>query len=707
MKTRIQIISVSVVALFLILPFNSCKFLDVDDFFNESLRYDSIFISKRNTERYLWAIAANLPDEGNIFYGGVYTPGVTATDEAFSISTAYTGYNLLRGTYSASSNPYNSFYENMYQIIRKANIVIQRVNEVRDMEEKEKNETCSYAYFLKAYASYHLLNLYGPIVIQGDEPLETNASPDYYDKSRSTYDECIEYICGEFEKAARYLPIEAQVQNYGRPTQGAAWALIARLRLQHASPLYNGTPPGHRFGSARTIYSDFIRSADGKNYIQQDYDESRWATAALSAKRIIESNRYELHIVNTFDTPERLPYPTNNNYPASGARPIPTDILNAEYPNGIADVNAYRSYLDMFNGEVLPIKNPEIIWGRNTGAVSAHVNRCLPYQFFRGNNNFSISQKMVDAFYMDDGRTIEDARENGYYSETGDMGDVGNTTISANQKFFRQNDSQSAYYILNRAHGGGDNIRVRNMYNNREMRFYASISFDGVYFEGISATKDAEKNKKISYQYSANGGKIFAGNSLENYPITGYSLRKYLHREDSNASGGSIVSKHFPIIRFAEILLSYAEALNNLESPQTVMWMGEPVTVVRDIEEIASAFNRVRFRAGLPGLTAEELASPEKIQELIERERLIEFLCENRRYFDLRRWGKYQDSEQEPMLGMSTDYDGDLYYTRALINHPRAREREGSDNNKYILLPLPLSEMRKMSKLDQNPGWER
>ena len=310
----------------------------------------------------------------------------------------------------------------------------------------------------------------------------------------------------------------------------------------------------------------------------------------------------------------------------------------------------------------------------------------------------AISQKIIDAYYMDDGRTIDEAKGNGYYTEAGTM---------ANEKPFREG-SQTAYYTLNKAPNGGDNVAVRNMYNNREMRFYASISFDGVFFEGINAAKADEKNKKISYQYSANGGKAFSGNQQIYYPITGYSLRKYLHREDAvNAvEGGRKMQKHFPIIRYAEILLSYAEALNNIQEPITVTWEGQQITVSRDVEEIAKYFNMVRFRAGLPGLTEEDLADPDRIQELIERERMIEFVGENRRYFDVRRWGKYRESEEEPMLGMSTDFDGELFYVRSLINHPKAREREGS-NNKYILLPLPLNEIRKMSLLDQNPGWER
>ena len=694
MKTINIIISVSVIAFFLILP-NSCNFLDVENYFNETLRYDSIFKTKRNTERYLWATADLLPEEGDIFSGGEYTPGLFATDEAFSLGET-AGYQLVRGSYAANSNPFNNFYQNMYQIVRKANTILAHVDEVRDMTNYDKSVTASFAIFLRAYAYYHLLNLYGPVVLQGDDLLESNETIEYYDRPRSTYDECIEYICGEFETASLYLPAESSALNYGRPTRGAALALVARLRLQHASPLYNGGT------AARTIYGDFKRSTDGQHYFNQEEDNARWAIAALAAQRIMEMD-YELHVITKIDDPVCLPFPSAATNPTweetgTGARPFPEEILNLDFhEGGLADVNAYRSYLDMFNGEVLPVKNKEIIWGRWSPSVNNNINRCLPYQIFRGNNNMSISQKIVDAYYMDDGRTIDQAKENGYYTEVGSM---------ANEKPFREG-TQTAYYTLNKAPNGGDNIPVRNMYNNREMRFYASISFDGCFFEGITAAKAEEKNKKISYQYSANGGKAFSGNQQVNYPITGYALRKYLHREDAvQVEGARKMQKHFPIIRYAEILLSYAEALNNLREPVTVEWEGQQVTVERDEEEIARAFNPVRFRAGLPGLTEEELADPTTMQNIIERERMIEFMCENRRYFDVRRWGKYRESEEEPMMGMATDFDGELFYIRSLLNHPKAREREGS-NNKYILMPLPLNEIRKMSMLDQNPGWER
>ena len=40
---------------------------------------------------------------------------------------------------------------------------------------------------------------------------------------------------------------------------------------------------------------------------------------------------------------------------------------------------------------------------------------------------------------------------------------------------------------------------------------------------------------------------------------------------------------------------------------------------------------------------------------------MIEFLHENRRYFDVRRWGIYEDTENELMMGMDTEADGDAF----------------------------------------------
>ena len=78
------------------------------------------------------------------------------------------------------------------------------------------------------------------------------------------------------------------------------------------------------------------------------------------------------------------------------------------------------------------------------------------------------------------------------------------------------------------------------------------------------------------------------------------------------------------MIRYAEILLSYVEALNNLTGSHTVTFSDESTgTYTRDMNEMAKYFNMVRYRAGLPGLTTDELSSADKMFDIIVRERML------------------------------------------------------------------------------------
>jgi len=694
MKNTIKNFAVSLVSLALILSFNACNFLDVDDFFNEQLKYDSIFTNKTNIERYLWATAASFGHEGGIFFGGNFTPGITATDEAFSLGGSYRGYDLVNGTMTAASNGYIPFYKDMYQVIRKANTILANMHQAQ-MSNIERNDIRAFTYFLRGYAYYQLLMAFGPVVILGDDVLENNEEVQYYAKYRSTYDECVDYICNEFQTASRLLPIDIPLHYYGRPNRGAALALIARLRLQHASPLFNGGgDPSYYSGNvARSSYGEFVRK-DGVHYIKQTYEERRWAVAAMAAKRIIDMDKYNLHLVETMpDTPE-----------------FPDNVSKFPFPYGVGGIDPYHSYKDMFDGETLPTKNPEIIWGKqatSNGPVFDIISRCIPVTNFRGINNLAVTQKIVDAYYLDDGRTIEQAKldDDGYYKESGYLGDN-----YVNEPLFRRFSG----YTLGGTQNGTTG-KIHNMYVNREMRFYACVGFDGYFYQGNTINAAAQKNWFISHQKSGNGGKGAASSGdADTYPITGYVLRKYIHPDDAmtdgTIAGGRISPKPFAIIRYAEILLSYVEAINWLTQSYTLKpdeLFDDEMTITRDVEEIKYYFNMVRFRAGLPGITDEEAEDPHKVQALIERERMIEFMCENRRYFDVRRWGIYQDTERELIMGMNIDQDGDNYYVRTPLNHRRARERVGSDNLKNILLPLPINEIRRVPELDQNPGWER
>jgi hypothetical protein len=183
-------------------------------------------------------------------------------------------------------------------------------------------------------------------------------------------------------------------------------------------------------------------------------------------------------------------------------------------------------------------------------------------------------------------------------------------------------------------------------------------------------------------------------------------LRKTVHPDDAwDGDNKQVIDKAFGLIRYAEILLSYAEALNNLTTSYSITDEdGQVQEFSRNTAEIRKYFNMVRFRAGLPGLSNEELASPAKVQELIEQERMVEFLFEDRRYYDVRRWGKYEITEKEPIMGMNTDANKNEYYNVVPVNHSKVRNRVV--DKRLVLCPLSLDEVRKAPSLDQNPGWQ-
>ena len=600
-------------------------------------------------------------DEGAI-WGSTYTPGVVGSDEAFTMwdHDEYPGTQFVLGNINPDNLMSMNVWPQMYKIIRKTNLIFQRIDECKDLTTLEEREILGYAHFMRAYAYYHILMNFGPVVLIGDETLETNEKPEYYNRERATYDESVDYICDELELAAKYIPLTVSMGQFGRPTRGAAYGLIARLRLQQASPLFNGG------AAAKTHFASWKRTVDGVDYVSQQYDEKKWAVAAAAAKRVIDMGVYELYTVKRDST----------------TMPLPKNVPSGDFPNGAGNIDPFKSYSDMFTGEALSQKNTEFVWGRISSNVRNYTRHAFPIDNLGGWNGMAIPQKIVDAYYMVDGRDINNSSEEYPYSEIG---------------FSSEKQSFSGYQLNN---------GVYNMYMNREMRFYASIGFSECFWPCLSTSESGRRNQTITYFKGGNSGKDRTNSDIRNYPITGYVIKKFIHKDDAWAGNDAeTLEKPFPIIRYAEILLSYVEALNNLTGGHTITDAeGNSQTFTRDVNEMAKYFNMIRYRAGLPGLTSAELSSPDQMFDLIVRERMIEFLHENRRFYDVRRWGIYEEVDKEPIVGMDTESRKDGYYERTVVNHPIARNRKVE--RKMIWLPISRQEIRKVPKMDQNPGWD-
>ncbi len=664
-KHKTSLVGNLLIVFSLTIALGSCNYLSVDDYFTDELKLDSVFASKRYIEAYMWQTASMFPNEARLYQSN-YTPGPLATDEAFTLATAsgYNGLDFVLGAISESNmGTFSDWYSTYYKIIRKCNTILNRIDEVTDLSAIDRFSIIGNTRFIRAYAYYRLLIDWGPPMLLGDEVVNSNEDLSYYDRSRATYDEAVDYICSELEEVTTWLPESLPLMEFGRPTKGAAYALIAKVRLFHASPLFNGG------NVARTFFGTWKRTVDGEYYVSQSYDEARWALAAAAAKRVMDMGLYKLHTVDANMFTPDLP---------NGVTSDP-DYYKEWDEGGAAGIDHFHSYADIFNGEAVIPANPEFVWARNVTAYDLSFHLIFP-KSNGGYNILAITQKIIDNYSMIDGRDITDSSDEYPYSEDG-------FTSSVN--------TFSGYRI---------NPDVFNMYVNREMRFYASIGFSECFWPMSSSTQVGNYNQTITYYYDSPNGKT-GDETGRMVPITGYTLKKFVHPSDAlRGTNARTMGKAFAMIRYADVLLWYAESLNNLTSSHTVELGEETYTIGRDVDEIKKAFNQVRHRSGMPGLTDQELADASKVQELIERERMIEFVGENQRYHDVRRWGIYEKTENETITGMNIESPKEGFYRRVVPNTSRIGER--IVNKRMVFLPIPLSEVRRLPSLDQNPGWK-
>lgn len=625
------------------------------------------------------------PTAGAI-WGNSWNPGETASDEITVRwqTNEFWGAQFSIGKINSRNLPQDLWYT-MYVVVTRCNRMLENVGKVPDMTEADRRRYIGYVHFMRGYAYYHLLMNYGPLLIVGDEVLSTSESAEYYNRERSTYDESVDYICNEFKLATQgiYGPTEQSISYSDRPTKGAALALIARLRLFQASPLFNGGD------AARQCFSNWQRKSDGADYVNQTYDPDRWAVAAAAAKQVIDMDYYSLFTVMPDN---QHPYPLADNVPT------------APFPDGAGGIDPFHSFADMFNGEGIISTNKEFIWAMSSGSVYSYTKHSFPVGF-GGWGGMSVPQRVVDCFLMMDGRDIHNASAE--YPYVADL----NQTIGTNK-------------VLGSYQLRGD---VPKMYDNRSARFYASIGFPGRLWTMNSASSDASYiNQQFWYSHDdSKAGLAGAGSNVNDYNISGYTPVKYIHPDDSWAGGkgnvkGSFITspKPFAIIRYAEVLLEYVEALNNVTGTVTVTTpdmtgTDVEVTVSRDVQEMAKYFNMIRYRVGLPGPSLSDMNDASRFEQIIRNERQVELFNEGYRYFDTRRWGTFltDDANMSNWRGLDvqkdrTDVSGNPgFWNIVTIDQQNIRDRVALP--KMVFMPIRHDELLKVPAMDQNPGWDR
>jgi hypothetical protein len=220
-------------------------------------------------------------------------------------------------------------------------------------------------------------------------------------------------------------------------------------------------------------------------------------------------------------------------------------------------------------------------------------------------------------------------------------------------------------------------------YEGRDNRFYAFIAFNGTTMKGMIGGVITAFELQI---YT--GGIDFDGIPGAANTMTGYYVKKALDQDNTlyRMSYGSV--QPWMEFRYAEILLSYAEAQNEyLTAPD---------------QSVCDALNLVRARAGITENLTPASLSKEQMRELIHNERYVELCYEQHRFWDLIRWkrlGRLNGMVRSGVVITKHD-DGTFTYAYGPVD-----PQPGNFQDKLYFLPFAQSELSRNSRLEQNPGW--
>ena len=663
----------------------SCNYLDVNTDTKDRMSLEEVFTDETYTEQWLANAYSYLT---NSEFADISITGSNPFNFSDDIyNPIYKSFKEV--TYGEEQWPYTWKYS--YQGIRQAAIFIQNVDMCNELTSEERADYKAQARFVRAYYYWKLLQKYGPVPIVPEEGQDYTDSYEALSIPRNTYDECADYIASEMALAAKDLPLKRELMSVSRPTRGAALAVRAKALLYAASPLMNGNTDG---------YAEKLVDDKGNRLLAAAYDEKKWARAAAAARDVMElpgnnnGHRYQLYVKNrirgggTDDYPETIePFDDNN-------------FSKKSWPDGYADIDPFESYRSVFNGELSAYANPELIFSRvdnitvdHTGegttspdGIANMVLHQLP-TVAGGWSMHGMTQKQCDSYYMADGTDCP-----GKDKEIG-RGD-GSARLSG---YVTSEDVDAGRYKPLRA-------GVSLQYANREPRFYASVAFNGSVWNMSSLNGKngaASPNQQVWFYRGTSEG-YNGGNRI----FTGIGIKKYVNPYDAKYQNSFYYrQKTETAIRYAEILLIYAEALNELDGSYDIpSWDGSAMyTLRRDVNELKKGIQPVRIRAGVPDYTSSEYQNKEMFRKKLKRERQIEFMGENHRYYDLRRWKDAPQEEETLIYGCNMLMDEarrDLFHTPVAIMSLPVRFVE-----KSYFWPFSHGQLQRNKRLTQNPGW--
>lgn len=306
----------------------------------------------------------------------------------------------------------------------------------------------------------------------------------------------------------------------------------------------------------------------------------------------------------------------------------------------------YTSYPNIWLWNVAAFNSETIFATSTLNTVSIETNNA-PISYDAANGRTNPTQEMVDAFEMKTtGRPISDATS-GYNAST--------------------------------------------PYTNRDPRLGFTVLFNTASVQPLVAANNFKSKPVETFV----GGKDGLGLNV-NATKTGYYMRKYLSESASWAGTTTNIRRPWIFFRYAEVLLNYAEALNEAQGTAAM-------------PQVLAAINLIRTRTGvaMPALqttnpTGNGYVAPTQaeIRKRIRNERRVELCFEEQRFYDVRRWKEGETTFNKPVTGMRITQVTPTTFTYT----PFTVENRVFTARNY-LYPISQNELNRSPRLGQNPGY--
>lgn len=373
-----------------------------------------------------------------------------------------------------------------------------------------------------------------------------------------------------------------------------------------------------------------------------------FAEAEISAGKVISEGKHSLFRVSTLTDAQVKEAGEMEAYIDFSAKNIDKDKF----------IKGMFSYESLWHKAYANPTNPEYILTREFMGEANNYD-WTRYTYFipqslsvqDGYCSYEPMQDLIDAYWDVDGKTMRDKditveqRQQRYAQIWNDFKDM---TVEEYTQKVSDTDNIMKYEYMKE-------------FRNRDSRLYVSMLFP---FKGWHETA------KGTFYFRWNPD-LIDKNGNESW--TGYCYRKMvaLTPYDNWAA-----EEDYPVIRYAEVLLTFAEARIQNSGWDT---------------EATAALNDLRDRCGMPNVPA-TMPSKEAALDFVRNERRIELAAEGHRYDDIRRYGcEYCN---KVMNGYSYAPNGYKVVKKAW-------------NDRLILMPIPLEaiDLNPLLKDDQNPGY--